>query len=225
MEQKKESQLFDLWPETYDRWFTTPIGALVRRYEVRLLLDLLEPGRGDIILDAGCGTGVFTDDFLRSGCRIVGIDLSLPMLRRGREKLKGLLFHPAVADMTHLPMRGGSFDKTVSVTALEFAEEGERAVRELFRVTRRGGVVVVATLNRLSPWASRRKARGHAIFDQAIFRSPEELLALAPEAGAVETAIHFKKDDDPEKAPRIEEEGRRKELKTGAFVVARWVKP
>ena len=47
--------LFDEWPEKYDQWFTTPIGALIKKYESELILDLLEPCPGEIILDEGRG--------------------------------------------------------------------------------------------------------------------------------------------------------------------------
>jgi ubiquinone/menaquinone biosynthesis C-methylase UbiE len=115
----------------------------------------------------------------------------------------------------------------VSVTALEFIEDGRAAVGELFRVTKRGGRIVVATLNSLSPWALRRRVEAkerHSIFEKAIFRSPDELRSLAPGAGAVETAIHFQKEDDPGRAVEIEQEGKRRHLNTGAFVAVRWEK-
>ena len=74
--------LFDKWPETYDTWFTTPLGALVKHYEAEMILNLLQPGPGELVLDAGCGTGVFTLDLLSAGSRVIGLDLSLPMLNR-----------------------------------------------------------------------------------------------------------------------------------------------
>jgi hypothetical protein len=40
----------------------------------------------------------------------------------------------------------------------------------------------------------------------------------------VKTAIHFQKEDDPEKAAGIEQEGQRNNLNTGAFVAVRWQK-
>jgi ubiquinone/menaquinone biosynthesis C-methylase UbiE len=220
-------KLFDEWPEQYDRWFTTPTGALVRKYEGELVLDLLSPSRGETILDAGCGTGVFTLDLLASGADVTGLDISLSMLRRSREKAGEGPLQIVLGDMLHLPFPQNVFDRVVSVTALEFIEDGSGAVRELFRVTKRGGCIVAATLNSLSPWASRRKAEAQkkqSIFTKAIFRSPDGLRSLAPVEGVIRTAIHFRKEDDPNIAQEIERAGRKKGLNTGAFVAARWEK-
>jgi len=224
---REKGQLFDEWPEVYDRWFTTPIGSLVRKYEAELMLDLLKPKQGEIILDAGCGTGIFTTDILSSGSQVIGLDISLPMLIQAKKKLKEYPFWIILADMLNLPFPGSSFDKVVSVTALEFVEDAKDAIGELFRITKRGGCIVVATLNSLSPWASRRKAEAkerHTIFEKAIFRSPQELLSLASVEGVAKTAIHFQKSDHPERAVGIEREGQRKNLNTGAFVAVRWQK-
>jgi ubiquinone/menaquinone biosynthesis C-methylase UbiE len=149
------------------------------------------------------------------------------MLMRAEKKLRGFPFQMVLADMLDLPFPEGSFDKVVSVTAIEFIEDGKAAVSELFRVAKRGGRVVVATLNSLSPWALRRKVEakeGHSIFEKAIFRSPDDLRSLASAEGVVKTAIHFQKGDDPERAVEIEHEGKRNNLNTGAFVAARWGK-
>jgi ubiquinone/menaquinone biosynthesis C-methylase UbiE len=222
-----KAQLFDEWPEAYDRWFTTPIGSLVKKFEVELIQDLLRPQKNEMILDAGCGTGVFTLDILSLGSQVIGLDISLPMLIQAGKKLKGFPFQMVLADILNLPFPKDSFDKVVSATALEFVEDTKGAVGELFRITKRGGWVVVATLNSLSPWASRRKAEAkerQTIFEKAIFRSPHELLSLASVEGVVKTAIHFQKEDDPERAIGIEHEGQKKNLNTGAFVAVRWQK-
>lgn len=224
---KEKTQLFDEWPETYDRWFTTPIGSLVREVEAELILDLLKPKPGDVVLDAGCGTGVFTHDILSRGSQVVGLDISLPMLIHAGKKLKGFPFRAVLSDMLTLPFRENSFDKVASITALEFIENAKGAVEELFRVTQKGGCVVVATLNSLSPWALRRRTLAterHTLFERAIFRSPDELSSLAPVGGVVKTAVHFQKEDDPERAIEIEHEGQRRNLNTGAFVAVRWEK-
>ena len=225
----EEKELFDDWPERYDRWFTTPIGKLVREIEGELIIDLLHPGAGERILDAGCGTGVFTLDFLVAGARVVGLDISVPMLNLARKKTPDYPFSALRGDMESLPFKDNSFDKTVSVTALEFIADAQGAVNELFRVTRPGGLVVVATLNSLSPWAARRKAkteRGQRhILEGAFFRSPDELLACSSLSGIAKTAIHFQKDDQPDRAMSIEQLARLQGLDTGAFVAVSWQKP
>jgi len=225
---KERGELFDEWPEKYDQWFTTPIGNLVKKYEAELVLDLLKPGPGEIILDAGCGTGIFTVDILSFNSYVIGIDISLPMLMRAAQKTRGYDFQTVLADISHLPFSESVFDKVISVTALEFIEDAKGALKELFRVTRRGGCIVVATLNSLSPWATRRRAeakKGHTLFRKAIFRSPDELRSLAPVDSLIKTAIHFQKEEDPAHAPAIEREGQRRGLNTGAFVAVRWEKP
>jgi ubiquinone/menaquinone biosynthesis C-methylase UbiE len=221
--------LFDEWPERYDRWFMTPIGKLVKEVESKVINELLRPRSGEKLLDAGCGTGVFTIDFLAAGSQVAGIDISLPMLSLARQKTRPYRFSAVHGDMLHLPFHDRSFDKAVSITALEFIADAEGAINELFRVTRSGGYVIVATLNSLSPWATRRRAkteRGQKhILENAFYRSPEELLALSPYPGTVKTAVHFQKDDDVEQAVKIEQAGQSQGLDTGAFVAVLWQKP
>jgi ubiquinone/menaquinone biosynthesis C-methylase UbiE len=222
----KEKELFDDWPERYEAWFTTPTGRLVKETEAGLIDGLLALKPGEKILDAGCGTGIFTRDFLRVGASVVGLDISWPMLAVAARKLADFPFAPVRGDMLSLPFRDGAFDKAISVTALEFIGDGVRAVSELFRVTRPGGLVVVATLNSLSPWASRRKARrGRHVLENAFFRSPDEVLACSKHAGTVQTCVHFQPDDIPQSAVAIERDGLRQGWNTGAFVAARWQKP
>lgn len=223
------SQIFDHWPDRYDAWFTTPVGKAVLAAEEELVDELLRPGEGERILDAGCGTGIFTAGFLLRGSLVTGLDVSLPMLARARRKHGGIAFAAVAGDMLNLPFADAVFDKAVSVTALEFIGEPEAAVRELFRVVRPGGRVVVATLNGRSPWAARRTAEAaedtRSVFRQARFYSPAEMRALIPLPCIIRTAVHFTKDDELRLMRDREEEGRRDGRETGAFIAACWDKP
>ncbi|MFC2034784.1 class I SAM-dependent methyltransferase [Chloroflexota bacterium] len=221
-----QKMLFDEWPERYDQWFTTPIGKLIKEIEADLMHKLLDPKPGEKLLDAGCGTGIFTLDFLSQGTEVVGLDISLSMLTHAHMKLKSYPLFTVWGDMLYLPFRDDCFDKVVSVTALEFIEDAIRVVSELFRVTRRGGLVVVATLNSLSPWATRRKIITESdLFGDALFRSPDELLACTTFKGTAKTCIHFQQDVNPAQAMKTEQMGQFQGLNTGAFVAARWQKP
>ena len=222
------AEIFDDWPEKYDLWFETPMGRLIKGYESELILRMLTPEPGEVILDAGLGTGIFTADILETGARVVGLELALTILRRALNRCGDQTFQSVIGDMRMLPFADASFHKAISITAIEFIQDSRIAVEELFRVTKPGGFIVVATLNSLSPWAQRREEaaqKGHPLFRYAIFRSPDEMKGLSPVEGIVQTAIYFEKNDDPEIAPKIEQSGRERGLNTGAFLAVRWIKP
>lgn len=224
-----DKQLFDEWPEKYEQWFTTPIGKLVKDTEVKLVDELLEVGSGEKILDAGCGTGLFTLDFLARGAQVVGLDISHEMLRYAMKRTAGSPFFTVHGDMLYLPFKDNSFDKSVSVTAIEFIADAKSAIDELIRVTRPGGSIVVATLNSLSSWAVRRRAKtmkgeGH-ILEDAFFRSPQEVLSCSELSGIAKSVVHFQKEENPEEAIKIEQSGQAEKLDTGAFLAVRWKKP
>lgn len=224
-----DAELFDNWPDRYEDWFRTPIGSLVRRIEGELVRDLVSPLPGERLLDAGCGTGIFTTDFLDAGSSVVGLDVSAPMLGYALKKAAKAPFSVIQADMRQLPFRNNFFDKAVSITALEFIAEAKTAIDELFRVTRPGGYVTVATLNSLSPWATRRNAKTREgqkhILENAYYRCAGELLALYPYPGITRNAIYFNKNDDLAVAQETERVSNKQHLETGAFVAVRWQKP
>jgi SAM-dependent methyltransferase len=129
--------------------------------------------------------------------------------------------------MLALPFANGSFDKVYSMTALEFIDNAQAAVAELERVTKGGGVVVMSTLNRLSPWAERRLRagkQGHELFRSMVFRSPAEIRGLLPADAIVKTAIHFMKNEDIVQAREIEARYQAEDAETGAFLAAAWTK-
>ncbi len=224
----KKPKIFDDWPEKYDRWFETPLGKLIEQFERELIIQMLRSKRGERFLDAGCGTGMFTRCLLAEGASVVGLELSFPMLLKAGEKLDGYQFQMVQGDMQHLPFADNEFDKTISVSAIEFIENAKGAIDELFRVTKPGGCIVVTTLNRLSPWATRRKAaakEGHPIFKHVFHRSPDEIRKISPMKPLIKSAIHFQKDDEPVQARKIEKQGQADDLDTGAFLAARWEKP
>ncbi len=222
-----KTELFDSWTDKYDSWFSTPVGQYVKIYESALLLDLLNPQPGELILDAGCGTGIFTRDVIAGGAKVIGMDISLPMVARGTEQMRGLDFAGICGDMCALPFGEQCFDRVFSMTAIEFVPDAHRVIVELERVTKIGGCIVVTTLNSLSPWAERRRRKaegGHALFQDIIFRSPADMRRLVPEEAIIQTAIHFEKDDPIERVPQLELAGSNKQLETGAFLAAKWCK-
>ncbi len=137
-------------------------------------------------------------------------------------------FRPVIGDITNLPFADDVFDKRFhhGHRVHNGCRQGDR--RAVTVMTNRGGCLVVATLNRLGSWAVQRKKEPEwpkPDIQRSLLSISDELSDIVPLEGVVKTAIHFQRNDDPKRAMAIESEGRQKGLRTGAFVIGRWVKP
>lgn len=123
----------------YDRRWAAYIAATGQATLGPLALD-----PGTRLLDVGCGTGVMLERALARwpGVRAAGVDLSPEMLVRARERL-GRRVWLARGDAGALPFAPGSFDVAVSNSSLHFWPDPERGLREIARVLRPGGRLVV----------------------------------------------------------------------------------
>lgn len=112
---------------------------------------------GDRLLDVGCGTGVLLQRAAgeQPGLRATGIDLSLSMLSLARARLPRQV-SLVLADATRLPVRSASFDAVVSASALHYWPDPVSGVREVARVLRPGGQVVITDWSGDSLWVRLR---------------------------------------------------------------------
>lgn len=149
-----------LLAHVYERWWR-PAGALAFmgfdvghfRTEKNKAVQALRLAPGDTVLDAACGPGNFTSAFAAAvggGGLAVGLDLSVPMLRRaGRTNP-----HPDAVyvrgDAHHLPFKDGAFDAVNCYAALYLIPQPFAALAELVRVLRPGGRLALMT-SRQSP--------------------------------------------------------------------------
>lgn len=109
----------------------------------RLVLGLAALRGHETVADVGCGNGVYLAELARTGHAgpVLGADLSAGMLRvaAGRAPEAGLV----VADAAGLPLRDGACDLALAMHMLYHMPDQEAVVRELRRVTRPGGQVLV----------------------------------------------------------------------------------
>lgn len=170
----------------YDAWFATPHGRYVHRFEREAVMELAAVENGMTIADIGCGTGIYTEEFLRAGARVTGVDISPEMLAVAAKNTA--VYSDMVdflqGDAAALPFADGSFDMVTSITAMEFFTDPRACLQEMHRVVRPGGRLVVATLGSLSPWSWQRRLKSYfkkTVFRHARFYSIGDLRAfLAP---------------------------------------------
>lgn len=113
-----------------------------------LLIEFAElPASAGHVLDAGCGTGSLTVELSKSlGVRkVTGVDVSVPYVTHAKSQHCGLGISFDVGDVIALQFDNGFFDHSFSSLVLQFVPEADRAIGELCRVTRPGGVVAAAT--------------------------------------------------------------------------------
>jgi ubiquinone/menaquinone biosynthesis C-methylase UbiE len=148
--------------------------------------------RGKEVLECGCGTGLILERLGEHASRAVGIDLSPGMLALARSR--GLDVHEG--SVTALPFEDASFDVTCSFKVLAHVPDIGRALSEMARVTRPGGVIIAEFYN---PWSLRGLAKrlgpagkiSHATRESAVytrFDPPGILPRILPPGTRLETA-------------------------------------
>jgi SAM-dependent methyltransferase len=182
-------------PAVYAGWRRSSLGAITEALELRLVLDLAGPLRGRAVLDVGCGDGTLALALLRAGAaRVAGCDADPRMIMRARGQAAGAggAVDLAVGRAEALPFADGSFDVVTCITVLAFVPDPAGAIREMVRVLRPGGRLVIGDLGKWSFWAARRRIRGWfgaALWRAARFRTAGELAGMARGAGLAVTDV------------------------------------
>lgn len=178
-----------LWkPKDYDAWYATPLGKASDRLERELLFSMVDLKKGERVLDAGCGTGIYSVELARRGGCVKAVDYSSEMIGQARAKAlkEGLHIDFIRADALKLPFPDGHFDLVISVCILCFLKERDAALLEMKRVLKPGGRIAIALLNRWSPWALFRRAKGlvkDTVYNKADFLTPAEVESSLSRAG------------------------------------------
>ncbi|MCK9792698.1 demethylmenaquinone methyltransferase [Isoptericola sp. 4D.3] len=107
----------------------------------RAVVDAVAAVPGERVLDLAAGTGTSSEPFAADGALVVPSDFSLGMLAVGKERRPDLSF--VAGDATRLPFADGAFDAVTISFGLRNVVDTEAALREMLRVVRPGGRVVV----------------------------------------------------------------------------------
>lgn len=175
---------FDAHAEKYDQWFDSPRGESIFHQELRCLREAV-PAVSGRWLEVGVGSGRFAKA-LGIG---QGVDIAPAMLRLAAQR--GIETREAAAEA--LPFPDATFDGVLTVCALCFMQDPLQALHECCRVLKPGGRLIVAFIPAHSPWGvhhAQRGKKGHAFYASARFYTPEDVRAMARDAGAVYEAEH-----------------------------------
>ena len=144
------------------------IQAPLRQVEKKILASI---SKGSRMLDVGCGSGRFSIGAAQTGYDVTGIDITSEAITAASNKAKNLKLNNIrflVGDMTNMPFNDNEFDYVFcprfSINAVATFQRRQRAVQEMMRVVKPGGVVYIESFNRFYLW------RGLFFLLQNIFR-------------------------------------------------------
>ncbi|MGE0448223.1 MAG: class I SAM-dependent methyltransferase [Vicinamibacterales bacterium] len=180
-----------------DRLLAADLDPANRR-RLRVALEWLNPKRTDRVLDCGCGLGwSLVVMGAACPCRLVGIDVDPRRLAHAAE-VCGRTTPLAAASAAALPFPDGSFDAVLITEVLEHIEDDRRALREVVRIVKPGGLVAITVpnvrypfwwdpVNRIREWLGLSPVRqgffGGIWTDHVRLYSRDDITTLAADAG------------------------------------------
>lgn len=195
------------WAPIYDHTFGR-VSTEGRKHTAEVINSSLDRGR---VLEVGVGTGLALADYGRH-LEVIGIDLSPEMLDKARERVavEGLSHVTGLHEMdaADLKFPDDSFDITTAMFVMTVVPEPERVMRELARVTKPGGEVLI--VNHFSQtegvrgWVERRMAPfaeiigWRPVFDQSRVMVCDDLVLAERQAlrpWGIFTMMRFRKQE------------------------------
>lgn len=140
---RKVQRHYDEMAEVYDHKYDQGPGRTYHEHISEQVMGDLPPG--GLLLDIGCGTGLFVERYCGRGGRAVGLDLSPRMIERARDRCSA---DWTVGTADALPFRDDIFDAASSLLAFSYFRDPDRMLAEVLRVLRPGGRLSLCTLGR-----------------------------------------------------------------------------
>ena len=106
-----------------------------------------------VVLDVGCGSGMFFPEVASKAETVVGVDVSRKLLLKAKANAAANV-HVVQADADHLPFRDATFDAAFSFTVLQNMPKPAKTLQEIKRATKKGGKIAVTGLKKAFPETS-----------------------------------------------------------------------
>ncbi|RLF20880.1 MAG: SAM-dependent methyltransferase [Thermoprotei archaeon] len=166
-------KIFREHAKRYDAWFDEN-----REYFEEELETIRRLRRGGLSLEVGVGSGRFSKELRVE----IGIDIAEELLSLAKERGVEVV----LADAHRMPFRGEVFDEVLVLFTICFIEQPETVMREIRRVLRPHGSLIIGFIARNSPLGRRYQAlgrRGHVFYKIARFYEPHEVEYMCRTAG------------------------------------------
>lgn len=129
------------------------IGDMNLKRRIETIVEKLNPGDDDRILDCGCGDGLFLVALSEiSNCQLYGLDIDRTNLRLAKKYLEGKSVKLVYGDVVKMPFKDEFFDKIYCSEVLEHVAEDKKAVLEMKRVLKKEGTLIVTVPNHNYPF-------------------------------------------------------------------------
>jgi SAM-dependent methyltransferase len=129
----------------------------------RIVIERARPERGEHVLDAACGTGIvarLVAPLVGPSGRTVGVDYDPIMIEMARSLAPEIEWRQG--DLQNLPFPDASYDLVICQQGLQYLPDPGAGLRQIHRVLRPGGRMVLAT------WSDLAKSPGHVLLFQAL---------------------------------------------------------
>jgi SAM-dependent methyltransferase len=133
-----------VWRPAFTRAFS--FGGTATRSHTKEIIDTLRSRNAGLVLDVACGPGLHTRQ-LADGASglVVGLDLSIPMLREAVRSTTNEHVAYLRADAHHLPFADDTFDAACCLAALYLIPDPLQVIDEMTRVLKPGGILAIFT--------------------------------------------------------------------------------
>jgi ubiquinone/menaquinone biosynthesis C-methylase UbiE len=137
-------QRYNVTADIYDMRYADEQTA---KYEAAL--ESLRTRKFSIILDAGCGTGLFFDHVADKTGAIIGLDISRKSLLKARKRAKFQNVHIVCADVDAMPLVERIFDHVFAMTLIQNSPNPVDTLKEIERVSKNNAEIVVTGLKKV----------------------------------------------------------------------------
>ena len=129
-------------------------GRVVDHLQRKFVLKQIRKNNSKKILEAGCGTGRILSFLAQKNLRCFGIDPSKNMLAQFKKKIRKnkLKITLKEGSIEKIPFKPNTFDLTYTIHVLMHMPDYKKAFKDMYRVTKKGGIVIADFPNKDSPW-------------------------------------------------------------------------